>query len=68
MDYSILKPDSETQEAWRALSPLPEVTVKRWNKITRSTMRSHSIALGLETKAPKKTWTDGEPQLGIWIT
>lgn len=30
--------------------------------------RDKPIAINIETKAPNKSWTDGKPQLGIWMS
>jgi hypothetical protein len=67
IDYVIaLKPNNALKTAYRALPPLSVNTVKSWNHITKN-VRDEPIAINIETKAPMKSWTDGKPQIGIWI-
>ena len=68
IDYSfVLKPDTKIKRAWEDLQPLPGVGVKSWNNTTRNDVRRDPIAISVETKAPNRSWTDGKPQVGIWI-
>ncbi|EFQ91698.1 hypothetical protein CFE70_010569 [Pyrenophora teres f. teres 0-1] len=67
IDYVIcLKPDSTISNAYRTLRPLTANTNKSWNHIT-NTARDLPFAIHIETKSPMKSWTDGKPQIGIWI-
>lgn len=67
IDYVFcLKPDSTISNAYRTLRPLAANTLKSWNHIT-STAQDLPFAIHIETKSPMKSWTDGKPQIGIWI-
>ncbi|KAA8570598.1 hypothetical protein EYC84_002855 [Monilinia fructicola] len=60
-----LKPDKIIDQAWQQLHPLPGVSIKSWNHTTRA--RRYPIAIHIETKGPMKSWTDGKPQIAIWV-
>jgi hypothetical protein len=67
IDYVVcLKPDSTISNAYRTLQPLTANTNKSWNHIT-NTARDLPFAIHIETKSPMKSWTDGKPQIGIWM-
>ncbi|RYN35571.1 hypothetical protein AA0117_g12369 [Alternaria alternata] len=67
IDYVVcLKPDSTISNAYRTLRPLTANTNKSWNHIT-NTARDLPFAIHIETKSPMKSWTDGKPQIGIWM-
>ncbi|KAI8930654.1 hypothetical protein NX059_012263 [Plenodomus lindquistii] len=67
IDYVVcLKPDSTISNAYRTLRPLTTNTNKSWNHITK-TARDQPFAIHIETKSPMKSWTDGKPQIGIWM-
>ncbi|KAF2625644.1 hypothetical protein BU25DRAFT_396335 [Macroventuria anomochaeta] len=67
IDYVFcLKPDSTISNAYRTLRPLAANTNKSWNHVT-TTARDLPFAIHIETKSPLKSWTDGKPQIGIWI-
>lgn len=66
IDYVVcLQPDSTMTDAYRSLRPLAANTVKSWNHVTR--LQNLPIAISIETKGPMKSWTDGKPQIGIWL-
>ncbi|KAI1670790.1 hypothetical protein Ptr902_08132 [Pyrenophora tritici-repentis] len=67
IDYVVcLKPDSTISNAYRTLRPLTANTNKSWNHIT-NTARDLPFAIHIETKSPMKSWTDGKPQIGVWM-
>lgn len=68
IDYAFaLEPDAQITAAWAKLKVLPSATAKSWNNVTAEEVRHQPVAINIETKAPNKHWTDGKPQLGIWI-
>jgi hypothetical protein len=67
IDYAVcLRPDSTISNAYRTLRPLAPDTNKSWNHVTK-TARDLPFAIHIETKSPMKSWTDGKPQIGIWM-
>ncbi|KAF1938276.1 hypothetical protein EJ02DRAFT_469074 [Clathrospora elynae] len=67
IDYVVcLRPDPTISNAYQTLRPLAANTNKSWNHIT-NTARDLPFAIHIETKSPMKSWTDGKPQIGIWI-
>ncbi|KAL8724767.1 MAG: hypothetical protein Q9166_007761 [cf. Caloplaca sp. 2 TL-2023] len=67
VDYAItLRPNQLISNAWEELRPLGRAGIKSWNHTTSSNVRSTPIAIGIETKAPNKSWTDGKAQIAIW--
>ncbi|KXL42052.1 hypothetical protein M433DRAFT_66560 [Acidomyces richmondensis BFW] len=55
-----IKPNDTLRSAFSRLPP-----PKSWNHICK--VRREAIALNIETKAPTKSWTDGRPQIAIWV-
>ncbi|KAI9657282.1 MAG: hypothetical protein M1829_006927 [Trizodia sp. TS-e1964] len=66
VDYVVtIKPDEAIKQAWLHLRPLRGMPIKSWNHTTRA--RQNPIAINIETKGPMKSWTDGKPQIAIWV-